>query len=162
MRTGEVRPTASSIDPQLGRLLEEAAAAGAEQVIVVSASPEPPGPHELRPPRLDGLGRLGEHIASAEAAALRTPPPPPASLPGRLRDPPVAQPDSALTDGAYDEKSDRVQPLDELMERGYEDAYRQFIEPVLGASGERVGPQTQYSHRLGGGARITYRSNTER
>ena len=24
------------------------------------------------------------------------------------------------------------------MERGYEDAYRQFIEPFLGASGERV------------------------
>ncbi len=35
--------------------------------------------------------------------------------------------------GAYDERSDRVQTLDELMERGYEDAYRQFIEPVLGA-----------------------------
>ena len=40
--------------------------------------------------------------------------------------------------GAYDEHSDRVQSLDELMERGYEDAYRQFIEPVLGASGERI------------------------
>jgi hypothetical protein len=25
-----------------------------------------------------------------------------------------------------------------LMERGYEDAYRQFIEPFLGASGERM------------------------
>jgi hypothetical protein len=24
------------------------------------------------------------------------------------------------------------------MERGYEDAYRQFIEPFLGASGERI------------------------
>ena len=31
-----------------------------------------------------------------------------------------------------------MQTLDELMERGYEDAYRQFIEPVLGASGERI------------------------
>jgi hypothetical protein len=40
--------------------------------------------------------------------------------------------------GAYDEKSDRVQPLDELMERGYEDTYRQFIEPFLGASGDRM------------------------
>ena len=29
------------------------------------------------------------------------------------------------------------------MERGYEDAYRQFIEPVLGASGERT---SQVSH----------------
>ena len=25
------------------------------------------------------------------------------------------------------------------MSRGYEDAYHQFIEPVVGASGERVG-----------------------
>ena len=40
--------------------------------------------------------------------------------------------------GVYDEKSDRVQSLDELMERGYEDTYRQFIEPFLGASGERI------------------------
>jgi hypothetical protein len=31
-----------------------------------------------------------------------------------------------------------VQSLDELMERGYEDTYRQFIEPFLGASGERI------------------------
>jgi hypothetical protein len=41
--------------------------------------------------------------------------------------------------GAYDERSDRLQPLSELMERGYEDTYRQFIEPCLGASGERIG-----------------------
>ena len=34
---------------------------------------------------------------------------------------------------------DRRQNLTELMSRGYEDAYRQFIEPVVGASGERVG-----------------------
>ena len=40
--------------------------------------------------------------------------------------------------GAYDESSDRMQPLEELIERGYEDAYRQFIEPVLGESGERM------------------------
>jgi hypothetical protein len=25
------------------------------------------------------------------------------------------------------------------MNRGYEDAYHQFVEPVLGASGDRVG-----------------------
>ena len=55
----------------LARLLEEAAAAGAEQVILVSASPEPPGPHELARPRLDPLGRVSEHAASMEAAAVR-------------------------------------------------------------------------------------------
>ena len=42
-------------------------------------------------------------------------------------------------DGAYDERSDRQQTLDELMEQGYHDAYRLFIEPLVGGSGERVG-----------------------
>ena len=40
--------------------------------------------------------------------------------------------------GAYDDASDRRQDLVELMERAYEDAYRQFIEPVVGASGEHL------------------------
>jgi len=39
-------------------------------VVLVAATPDPPGPHELRPPRLDGLGRIGEQLASAEAAVL--------------------------------------------------------------------------------------------
>ena len=29
-------------------------------------------------------------------------------------------------------------PLAELVDRGYEDAYRQFIEPIVGAGGERI------------------------
>ena len=41
--------------------------------------------------------------------------------------------------GGFDDRSDRVHPLTELMTRGYEDAYHQFIEPVVGASGDRVG-----------------------
>jgi len=124
----------------IGRLLEEAAAAGAEQVIVVAASAEPPGPHELRPPRLDGLGRVGEQIASAEAAALADSI---RHLHHRFQGVYLIRPSHNpirpldLT-GAYDERSDRVQSLDELMERGYEDTYRQFIEPFLGASGERI------------------------
>jgi hypothetical protein len=40
--------------------------------------------------------------------------------------------------GAYDEASDRRQTLVELMARAYEEAYHQFIEPVVGASGERL------------------------
>jgi len=124
----------------VGRLLEEAAAAGAEQVIVVASSAEPPGPHELRPPRLDGLGRVGEQIASAETAALSDAL---RHLHHRFQGVYLIRPSHNpirpldLT-GAYDEKSDRVQSLDELMERGYEDTYRQFIEPFLGASGERI------------------------
>jgi hypothetical protein len=40
--------------------------------------------------------------------------------------------------GTYDERSDRVYTVTELVDRGYEDAYRQFIDPVVGASGERI------------------------
>jgi hypothetical protein len=40
--------------------------------------------------------------------------------------------------GAYDEASDRRHSTDELMEGAYEDAYRLFIEPVVGASGEHL------------------------
>ena len=40
--------------------------------------------------------------------------------------------------GVYDERSDRTQELSELVDRGYEDAYRQFIEPIVGAGGERM------------------------
>ena len=124
----------------IGRLLEEAAAAGAEQVMVVAATPEPPGPHELRPARLDGLGRVGEQVASAEAAALADAL---RHLHHRFQGVYVIRPGHNPIrpldlEGAYDEQSDRMQPLDELMARGYEDAYRQFIEPFLGASGERV------------------------
>ena len=97
MRTGAAKRIASPIGPaSIGRLLEEAAAAGAEQVVIVAATPEPPGPHELRPPRLDGLGRVGEQIASAETAALsRRGPASASSIPGPLPDSAVAQPDSA-------------------------------------------------------------------
>ena len=40
--------------------------------------------------------------------------------------------------GVYDEHSDRMLPLAELIDRGYGDAYRQFIEPIVGAGGERI------------------------
>ncbi len=124
----------------IGRLLEEAAAAGAEQVLIISAAADPPGAHELRPPRLDGLGRVGEQIASAEAAALSDAV---RHLHHRFQGLYLIRPSHNPVrpldmQGAYDEKSDRVQSLDELMERGYEDTYRQFIEPFLGASGERI------------------------
>ena len=124
----------------IGRLVEEAAAAGAEQVVIIAATPDPPGPHELRPRRLDGLGRVGEQLASAETASLSDAI---RHLHHRFQGMYVIRPSHNpigpldLT-GSYDEKSDRHQPLEELMERGYEDTYRQFIEPFLGASGDRV------------------------
>ena len=53
------------------RLLEEVAAAGVTQVVIVSATAPASGPHRLAPPRLDSAAVSGDFIAAAEAAALR-------------------------------------------------------------------------------------------
>jgi len=125
----------------LVRLLDEIIDLGAEQIVLVSASPESHGPHELRAPRVDGRGRIGEYLQSAEAAVVRD-----ATRMAAARVPriftirPAHNPLGPFDfEGGFDDRSDRRQPLGELMSRGYEDAYRQFIEPVVGASGERVG-----------------------
>ena len=122
------------------RLLEELAAAGAAQVVVVSAVASGSKPHHLSAARLDFRHRLGEMLAAAEAASLRD-----AMDTARLRFDslylicPAHNPVGAFDlTGAYDEASDRGQDVTELMERAYEDAYRQFIEPVVGASGEHL------------------------
>ena len=123
----------------IARLLEELRAVGVDQAIVVSASPEPSGAHALAAPRRELRGRLGEYLRSAESAALRDA--------VRASDiqrvflirpahNPVGPFDFA---GGFDDRSDRPMRLDELMTRGYEDAYHQFIEPVVAASGDRVG-----------------------
>jgi len=127
----------------LTRILEELADLGVEQAILVSASPELLGPHALAAGRLDGKGRLGEYLQSTEAAAVRD-----ATRLVAARTPGI----STFTirpghnpigpfdfSGEYDDRSDRRQPLTELMGQGYQDAYHQFIEPVVGASGERLG-----------------------
>jgi hypothetical protein len=123
------------------RLVDELVDSGVRQLVVVSAAPESPGPHALASPRLDGRGRLGEYLLSAEAAAVRD-----AARIGTSRGArifivrPSHNPIGPFDfDGGYDDRSERQQPLDELLGRGYEDAYHQFIEPVVGASGERVG-----------------------
>jgi predicted acylesterase/phospholipase RssA len=126
----------------LARLLEEAAAAGAEQLILVSAAADPPGPHELRRPRLDPMGRLSDYTASLESAVVRDAL---HHLQHRFRAVyvvrPAHNPIGALDlRGAYDERSDRIQPLSELIEQGYADAYHQFVEPVVAASGENLPP----------------------
>jgi hypothetical protein len=124
----------------VGRLLEEAAAAGVEQVILVSASPEPPGPHELSRPRVDPRGAIGERLASEHAAVVRDAV---QQVKHRFRAlyqiRPVYNPLGPFDlGGAFDERSDRHHALEELIDRGYEDAYRQFIEPVVGSSGEQI------------------------
>jgi hypothetical protein len=124
----------------VARLLEELAAAGVSQAIVVSGVPAPAPPHRLGTARLDPRHRLGEFLAAAEAAALRD-----AMEMARLRFDsaylicPAHNPVGAFDlDGAYDEASDRRQSLEELMERAYEDAYRRFVDPIVGASGEHL------------------------
>ena len=126
------RPDAAS------RLLEEVAHAGAEQVILVSALPPAPGPHALGAGRRDVRGRLGESLAAIETAALRDAV---SAQAGRFaalfeirpRHNPLGPFDFA---GCYDERSDRRQTLAELVDRGYEDAFRQFVDAVVAASGD--------------------------
>jgi hypothetical protein len=122
------------------RLLEEVAAAGAEQVLVVSAVHDLAGPHALSAPRLDLRSRVGDYVMAAEAAALRDAVAAHAQgFAGFYEIRPVHNPIGPFDlDGGYDDRSDRVQTLRELMNRGYEDAYRQFIEPMVGASGEAI------------------------
>jgi hypothetical protein len=134
------------------RVLEEVAAAGARQAIVVSAVAPVDAPHHLRSPRLDLRGHFGDSQSVAEAVALRD------ALEAmslhfeaiyviQPAHNPIGPYDVA---GAYDEASDRRQDLSELVERAYEDAYRQFIEPVVGASGEHLARTRLPAHRSAG------------
>ncbi len=125
----------------LGRLLEECLQAGARQVVIVAAEAAGGGPHTLRRQRVDPRARLGEGIAAAEAAALRDVLATHAfHFDGCFLIRPDHNPLGPFDfGGAYDERSDRAFLLPELVARGYEDAHRQFIDPVVGASGEALG-----------------------
>ncbi len=126
----------------IARVLEEVQEAGVEQVILVLPAPEISAPHALADQRLDGRARLGEWLAAAEAAASRD------AIRSQGRGfrnlfligadhNPIGPFDFS---GAYDERSDRVSKVAELIDRGYEDAYRQFIEPEVGAGGDHLTP----------------------
>jgi hypothetical protein len=125
----------------VGRLVDELQALGVEQIILVTAAPEPAEPHQLHRPPGDVRARIGEYLQSAEAAAVAD------LLAGRRRSPVKVFPIRPFHNpigpfdfgGGFDDRSNRRQPLAELLNGGYEDAFRQFIEPVVGASGERVG-----------------------
>jgi hypothetical protein len=120
----------------VGRLLEELAAAGVEQVILVCPDSERSAPHRLSKPTGSLRSRVAEHLAAAETTVVRDAV---ASYKKRFKGlfliQPVHNPIGPLDfDGTYDERSDRYQSLSELMDRGYEDAYRQFVEPIVGGS----------------------------
>ncbi len=128
----------------LGRLLDEVAAAGAEQVILVTAAPEPGGPHTLTAGVAEPRRQVGDTVSRLETAVVRDAV---QAARGRFEGlfeirpayNPLGPFDFA---GCYDEHSDRRQSREELIDRGYEDAYRQFVEPVVGASGERLESRT--------------------
>jgi hypothetical protein len=124
----------------VARLLTELSEAAVAQAIVVSAVPIVTMPHCLTPPRLDIRARIGELSSALEASAVRDAVSRPAPFDALFLICPAHNPVGPFDfRGAYDEASDRRQTIVELMERGYEDAYRQFIEPVVGASGEQIG-----------------------
>ena len=120
-------------------------------MILVSASSPEAEPHELEAGRVEIRGRAGEYVAAFEA---REPSRRLEQFDGRFAGLFVIRPahnplgplDFA---GVYDERSDRTQHLSELVDRGYEDAYRQFIEPIVGAGGERM----EVHHANGSGGR---------
>jgi len=124
----------------LTRVFEELASAGAEQVIVLAATPRVARPHELSAGRGDARGHAGEQLAAFETAGLRDVL---EQFAGRFAGLYLIRPDHNPVgpfdfSGVYDERSDRRYTIPELVDRGYEDAYRQFIDPVVGASGERI------------------------
>jgi hypothetical protein len=87
-----------------------------------------------------GTARAGEQLAAFETAGLRDVL---EQFAGRFAGLYVIRPEHNPVgpfdfSGVYDERSDRRYTIPELVDRGYEDAYRQFIDPVVGASGERI------------------------
>lgn len=124
----------------LARVFEEVAAAGAEQVIVLAPSPRGGRPHELSAGRGDVRGHAGEQLSAFESAGLRDVL---EQFAGRFAGLYVIRPEHNPVGpfdfaGVHDDRSDRRYTVPELVDRGYEDAYRQFIDPVVGASGERI------------------------
>lgn len=126
----------------LGRLLQELDMAQVTQVILVTATAPGAAASRLRTPPVDPRARLGEYCTAAECAALDE-----AVRAARsqfdavftIR--PVHNPlgpfDMA---GVEDDATDRRRALVELRDQGYHDAHVQFIEPIVGASGEQLAP----------------------
>jgi hypothetical protein len=121
------------------RLLEEIAAIGVDQVVLVSPAPGPSAPHTLRSRPAAFRSRLGGDVRSMETAAFDDAC---AVAAARFSGVFVIRPDHNPIgpfdfSGVYDDASDRQCRVPELMQQGYDDAYRSFIEPVV-AAGERL------------------------
>ena len=126
--------------PELAlRLVDEIAATGVEQLIVVSAAAPAGGPHQLGARPIELRARVGELVRSVETAAVQDVL---AAARPRFSGVFVVCPEHNPVgpfdfNGVYDETSDRRRSVRELLDQGHQDAYRLFIEPVV-ASGERI------------------------
>jgi hypothetical protein len=131
---GETHRTCDRIGA-VARLMDELADAGVEQVIVVSADSDRATPHRLSKSSGSLESRAAEQLAAAETSAVQDAVASHrADFNGMFLVQPAHNPIGPLDfAGAYDEGSDRYQSVAELIDRGYEDAYRLFIEPIVGA-----------------------------
>jgi hypothetical protein len=138
--------------------IQEALDAGAEQVVVVTGAPEEAGPPTRRRgplARIDATLRALEQQAATEIEAIERTNRIVSSLGhrapggrGAWEDPATGQVAREVDlwairphrrtlgptelDGARDPATEVLQTTDDLVERGFRDAYRQFIEPVVG------------------------------
>lgn len=116
-----------------GSGVEEALAAGAEQVVVVTGVPEGADPPVRRRgplARLDAVARTLERRVSEEIEWAGA---------GAGVDVWVVRPRKRALgpmelDGSSDPATEVRQTTEDLVELGYRDAYRQFVEPVVGQS----------------------------
>jgi hypothetical protein len=121
------------------RLVDELARIGVEQLVLVTPAPPATLPHDLRSRAGDLRDRMGEGLRSIETAAFQEAWSAAASrFSGVFAIRPDHNPIGPFAfGGAYDESSDRMRSLSELVRQGHADAYTQFIEPVV-AAGEEV------------------------
>lgn len=116
------------------RLFDELRRCGARQVIVVSPDHGTSGPHALTSWPLDPRRRMGEILTSGDAASVRDAR---QAYGDRFDGFFVIRPAHNAVgpfdfSGAADERSDRSVTIRELVTRGYEDAHRQFVGPIVG------------------------------
>jgi hypothetical protein len=151
--------------------ISEAVAAGAEQVIVATAVPEAPAPlPRRRGPRAlaDGLlATLERQAVESDLRAAERTSRMVETLGHRTEDGGRAWQDPATgrhyrdlalyvvrperralapldLDGSEDASTEVRETLDDLMEQGYRDAYRLFVEPVVGAVPEPRKPPAAF------------------
>jgi len=118
-----------------------------QQIVLVSAAPESPGPHRS-PPRLDGRSRLGEYLQSAKPRSSATRRRPRAAYASSRFGRPTTRSARFDFNGGYDDQSRRKQGLGELIEPRLRGRVSPVHRAIVGASGEKVGRTSLNSSKL--------------